>query len=428
MMETAPTAESVLPHLERALANPSIPARAHIAGRQLLERMTSPVRVVVTGHPGSGKSQLLNLLAGERVIPDGSRLPSVELTHGPERKLTVQFADGTRQERPWGDLGALDRDDVTLAHLEAPLPILRTLSLTEVVTGGTAEDERDGVLWAADRADIVLWCSQEFTPAEQWLWSALPERLKDHGFLILTKADALIRTGELASRIAALEDIVAEEFHSLVPVATLQGLNALLADGGPDADALAASGADALSNMLLRHVEQGRRADLDAALMFLSRFGVDQHLRPGPAERPAPVREPAEAAAPPVETVAAETEVTVAADAPPAPEEPQDKTHGAFEQAPELRSALEVLASCGSAAAERGDPETVLERCVDGAQAVADILESRPEEAFHALHETALEVADRLVLIQLEASGEAAADAATLLLQLRRDIALASAA
>ena len=94
MMETAPTSESVLPHLERALASPSIPARAHIAGRQLLERMTSPVRVVVTGHPGSGKSQLLNLLAGERVIPDGSRLPSVELTHGLDRKLTVQLADG----------------------------------------------------------------------------------------------------------------------------------------------------------------------------------------------------------------------------------------------------------------------------------------------------------------------------------------------
>lgn len=428
MMETAPTAESVLPHLERALANPSIPARAHIAGRQLFERMTSPVRVVVTGHPGSGKSQLLNLLAGERVIPEGSRLPSVELTHGPDRKLTVELADGTLEERPWGDLGTLDRDDMDLVRLEAPLPILRTLSLTEVVTGGTAEDERDGVLWAADRADIVLWCSQEFTPAEQWLWSALPERLKDHGFLILTKADALIRTGELAPRIESLEDVVAEEFHSLVPVATLQGLNALLAEGGPDAEALAASGADALSNMLLRHVEQGRRADLDAALMFLSRFGVGQHIHPGPAEGPPPVADPVEGIVPSVETVAGGADDPIEADRPASPEESPDDIARVSGQAPAIRSALEVLASCGTAAAESGGPETVLQQCVDGAQAVADILEDRSEETILALHETALEVADRLVLIQLEASDDAAADAATLLLQLRRDIALASAA
>jgi hypothetical protein len=44
----------------------------------------------------------------------------------------------------------------------------------------------------------------------------MPDRLKDHGFLALTKADELIRGGP-SRRIADLDDIVAEEFHSLVP-------------------------------------------------------------------------------------------------------------------------------------------------------------------------------------------------------------------
>jgi hypothetical protein len=35
---------------------------------------------------------------------------------------------------------------------------------------------------------VVIWCSQAFTPAERWLWSGMPERLKDHGFLVLSRS------------------------------------------------------------------------------------------------------------------------------------------------------------------------------------------------------------------------------------------------
>jgi hypothetical protein len=141
---------------------------------------------------------------------------------------------------------------------------------------------------------MVIWCSQAFTPAERWLWSAMPDRLKDHGFLVLTKADELIREGTLADADRRLDDIVAEEFHSLVPVATLQGLAALCRDTGTDRDALAASGAEALISALLAHVEQGRRADLDAALLFLSRFGGGPGARGarGGARLPCPPRRP----------------------------------------------------------------------------------------------------------------------------------------
>lgn len=421
MIEAAPTIESILPHLERALANPSIPARAHMAGRQLLDRLTSPIRVVVTGHPGSGKSQIINLLAGERIVPEGSSLPSLALRYGAHRTLTVHQADGTTATRPFGDLAALRRSDVGLVTIEAPLDVLQSLSLTEVVTGGTAEGERDGVLWAAERADIVLWCSLEFTPAEQWLWSAMPERLKDHGFLVLTKADTLIRSGLLEQRIAELEDIVAEEFHSLVPVATLQGLNALLADGGPDADALSASGAAALKDALARHVEQGRRADLDAALMFLSRFGSGQTADPAPLPpRPAPMPE-------------ADPPATAAHDAR-APEPPSvawaaepDPSPLPVAEPDAPRTAIDLLTACardlGDAACDADRAQVVLAQCSEAAQSVCDALEDGPA----ALHDEALDICDKLILMQQERSDEAAADAVTLLLQLRRDLALTTA-
>ena len=305
------------------------------------------------------------------------------------------------------------------------------------MSGETAEEERAGLLWAAERADIVLWCSQEFTPAEQWLWSALPERLKDHGYLVLTKADRLVREGTLSDRIADLEDIVAEEFHSLVPIATLQGLAALFADGGADNEALAASGATALKDALLRHVEQGRRADLDAALMFLSRFGGELPTAPAPAQPPAAAHSESPTVAP-VAVDAAPDPVPETPETPAeTPEEPASEVVAEADTAgddPDLPvgDAIAILTGCGrelgESEAAATDPVQVLARCADSAQAAADALESAGDDRLAPRIATALDVADKLVLIQLEGSEEAAADAVTLLLQLRRDLAFRTAA
>jgi energy-coupling factor transporter ATP-binding protein EcfA2 len=412
MIQLRPTAESVAPHLASALRTAALPARAALAGQQLLDRLTSPIRIAILGHQGSGKSQLLNLIAGERIIPPDTALPSVELRFGPQRRITLLDADGHETPHPPGGIRTIGRDAAALVRIEAPLPVLSTLTLIEVSTRGTAEEERAAIQWTASRADVVIWCTQDFTPAERWLWSAMPDRLKDHGFLVLTKADELIRDGTLGPRIAALDDIVAEEFHSLVPVATLQGLAALLAPHGIDREALAASGAEALTAALLAHVEQGRRADLDAALLFLSRFGIGAALPQAPDEtlalsEPEPSPEPA-----PAPEIAAFP-------APAAPAQPGDA----------VARALDVLRGTAGSLRERlgedGQAEHILEGCAQTAQAVADMIDPA---TLPSLHDEALEVAEMLVLLGHERSETAAADAVTLLLQLRRDLSLAQAA
>jgi energy-coupling factor transporter ATP-binding protein EcfA2 len=409
MIQLRPTADTVVPHLAVALRSAALPARAALAGQQLLERLTSPIRVAILGHPGSGKSELLNLIAGERIIPAGAQLPSVELCFGTRRRMALLDADGKETPLAEGDLGRIGRKAAKVLRIEAPLPVLSTLTLIEVAAHGTAEEERAGVQWAATRADVVIWCSQGFTPAERWLWSAMPDRLKDHGFLVLTKADELIRDGTLGRTIAGLEDVVAEEFHSLVPVATLQGLAALLSPAGVDRDALAASGAEALVSALLAHVEQGRRADLDAALLFLSRFA------PG-ASLPHPTGETGVLA---TDDTTAAVEELAPRPAPAAPAPAEDTAARALDI---LRGAA---GSLGDLLDEEGDPEHILEGCAQAAQAVADTLD--PAD-LPDLHDEALEVAEMLVLLGLERSETAAADAVTLLLQLRRNIGLAQAA
>jgi hypothetical protein len=411
MIQLRPTVESVGPHLEAVLALPSLPARAALAGQQLLTRLTSPIRVAILGHPGSGKTQLLNLIAGERIIPASTKLPSLELRFGPERRVMLVDAEDHETPCTFDDLARLGRDDARLVRIEAPLPILSTLTLIEVATEGTAEEERAGVQWAAARADVVIWCSQAFTPAERWLWSAMPERLKDHGFLVLTKADELIREGTLTGRIADLDDIVAEEFHSLVPVATLQGLAALCAPTGTDREALAASGAEALISALLAHVEQGRRADLDAALLFLSRFGGGAPV--SPASEPVPVPAPVQTGLAPSDQLPA---------APPSAQDARDAGDAVVR-------ALDILRGCAGTLRDRqgedGHADHILEGCAQAAQAVADTLDPG---VLPGLHDEAMEVAEMLVLYGLERSEAAAADAVTLLLQLKRDLACAEAA
>jgi energy-coupling factor transporter ATP-binding protein EcfA2 len=415
MMQLRPSPETVAPRLAALLTTPSLPARAALAGQQLLQRLTSPIRLAILGHPGSGKSQLLNLIAGERIIPAGAALPTVELRFGPARRALLVDADGREREVPLAALGTMGRDAAHIVRIEAPLPILQTLTLIEVSGAGTAGEERAAVQWAAAKADMVIWCSQAFTAAERWLWSAMPDRLKDHGFLVLTKADELIRAGTFAAQMAALEDVVAEEFHSLVPVATLQGLAAMDGSAGTNREALKASGAEALISAILGHLEQGRRADLDAALLFLSRFGAGA----------------AEAAAAPAEAVEARAAVPPAAPAEEPATVPAAETVEPETPLPDesVLRALDILrGAAGPLLArmdEAGHTEDILEGCAQAAQAVADTLDAA---ALPQLHDEALEVAEMLVLLGLERSDTAAADAVTLLLQLRRDLSFAEAA
>jgi hypothetical protein len=416
MMQLRPSPETLAPRLAALLKTSALPARAALAGQQLLQRLTSPIRLAILGHPGSGKSQLLNLIAGERIIPAGAALPTVELRFGPVRRAVLLAADGREREVPFAALGTVGREAAPKVRIEAPLPILQTLTLIEVSGAGTAGEERAAVQWAAAKADMVIWCSQAFTAAERWLWSAMPDRLKDHGFLVVTKADELIRAGTFAAQMAELEDVVAEEFHSLVPVATLQGLAAMDGEAGTNRDALAASGAEALISAILGHLEQGRRADLDAALLFLSRFGSGTP----------------EAAATPSAAVAAEAPAPAAVA--PLAEAPATVPSAAMvEEAPaaddSVARALDILrGAAGPLLArmdEAGHAEDILEGCAQAAQAVADTIDP---DALPRLHDEAMEVAEMLVLLGQERSETAAADAVTLLLQLRRDLSFAEAA
>lgn len=435
MKDTTPD-DTVIDRLRAALEADALPRAARDYARHLLNRLSQPVRVSVLGARHSGKSELVNMFVGRRLVPKDARLPTTECVWGDSEAMTVTNSAGAVRRTEKIDLGAVSGKQAAFLRLELPAPILQRINILEVVAENAPEELEAAIDWAVRRTDIVLWCSQTFDALEQSVWSRVPDSLKDHAFLVLTKADILSAEKVLSKRVAALESVVAEEFHSLFAVATLQAIRAH-GPRGIDEAMFHASGGGALTSEVLRHAERGRRADFDSAHMFLARYqirdpgGILAETAPTAAPAPAP-------------TVAA---VPAAATPPPASAEP------AVAATPKVVTKVEVSSvkvsnteifsdavrflkrrgdSLSDAAANLGEgrAKDLVDHCVQAVEHLVDLF-SRDEsgcEATDAFIDELAEAADLMVLMQIEAGDAPAADAVTLLLQLRRDMEMKLAA
>ncbi len=406
--------EQVIAQLKATLASEHLTANLQRKGEALLDRLSSPVRVAFLGLPSSGKTELLNLVAGSKIIPSDVNFPSFELSFGKEIQcFSTDIADVETRAK-WPPDPAADWSQTTMLRLEYPAASGPDVALIEVVTDGTAEDLKLAAEWAAERADIALWCTQEFGAIEQAAWTAMPDALKDHSFLVVTKADLLVSEGTLAGKINSLSGIVANEFHSMFPVATLQFLNSIDGTGSVAPKIRAATGAGALIDGVMKQVEQGRQSDLDGAMYFLSRYGVELTPDNRIDEQIAPDIEPP----------------TLQVEADPADLGLEDTPKPEAEQSAWARSALDYLTVRGSelsnSSSEDWDQAGILAHFAETADHLVE-LSDEAENIDECLRNELEQASELMVLLGLEQGDEPAADAATLMLQISREISLLAA-
>lgn len=305
--------------LSLALTGALAPAQMAL-GSRLLHQLDRPVQIAIVGPAGAGKGLLRDLLA---------RQPALQ--------------------------GCVLADPVPVQNA----PVVRA---------------------AVDQANVVLWCAPGFGPADHALWDAQPDRIRDHSFLVLTKADVLAARGQLSGVLAALRDSSADACLGVFPIASPQ---AMTATGLQDAAGLRSSGVAALTTAISRQIALDRGALHDRVLVFLGRCCT------APTTKTAPVVASPPRWFRPLAYLTAQAAMLT--------------------PAPGLDAAARV--------------SLILDHCCAVADGLADHLPAGDTPAEHALTDDVLCVADMMILLRLEGGGQSAVDALTVLAQLRREFA-----
>lgn len=235
-------------------------------------------------------------------------------------------------------------------------------------------------------ADICIWCTAEFTPAEAQLWYAVPNVLKDHSFLVPVADPSTLSHRLDDAQLAFLEGVAAEEFYGLFPIViTAQG------------EANQADTSAALLHELKVMLSWEHAAQVDNALAFVDIYS-------GEATQPvaALIESAGQVSSPGGEPLQQSVRAGLAA----------ISAH-ARNLAPELATEnpatwTRILAACAAAAEDLAE---ALQSPLPAGRVCPDLV---------PLHEDARAAADNILLLSMEGGLAPTITAVTTLLQMRR--------
>ena len=417
-MNAAEQINPVIDRLGSVLDRGNLPPPYDRWGARLLAHLTKPVQVVVTGFDGSGKTALIEMMAAQPVFGSGFDAPLVELAYGETETAVIERADGSITSAAGLLRNIACPGDAIRVRQEVPDTRLIQQEFIEIGLQGSPAQKRAAIEMAIARADVMIWCSQEFDEEEQRLWALVPDHVKDHSVLALTMADRQLMRSVLADTIERLEPIVAEEFLGMFPVATIQGITAQTCADEVDEALWASSGGMYLMDLVTRQITQGRTADMDQARIFMDRLALRMpQIASDVVETPDPE-------APDDDALAARSQ-TVTMEALPEAVACDPQAVAVLSEAMDLlqQHANRMLDDMDDG--EELDADRILNGCSEAINSVADLLEARAMAgpAAEAMRDDVEEGEEMLMLFQLERGEDAALDAVTLLLQIRKELA-----
>lgn len=444
--------------LEFAISNGLLPEEVCKPAKNVLKGFDAPVRVVLLGASGAGKTAVLNLLLGQNIVPDGiGGIPTIKLEFGIEPKMHCTLPDGSKKIIGGIDFEACASIKPAFVTIQENLPALAKISIMEVVAPDDMEQQQKAVSWAGKQADVVIWCTPDFTEEEQDIWDIVPDRLKDHGFLLLTKTDQLMGQAEINTRLATLARNCGDEFLRILPISAKLALEARGTGKNINLNLFKSSGATGLISAIKGQIEEAHRAVTDNAEHILARYcrdcdfqepktvaGTSQKVDK-PVTEEIPVNtdtpEPEQMASPHmVEVPSAETpdepELTRTVAAPKLEVVGSSFSDGSGELAPEqkhrdkvvLEKALAMLSVyerdlvASLDHPEPWDDDQALQVCEEAIAMLPGVLEDGASPALTDVIAGVYDAQDTLILMQHEQTATVADDALTLLLQVRRDL------
>jgi hypothetical protein len=388
--------------LDRALASGLLPEKAATLAESLRARLKAPVRVTIMGLPDTGKSRVLELLAGQAILPIGVRLPALRLIFGPSETTRIKRADGTSETRD-GLQGqwAMERRAV-MVEMTAPLPALKRITLMEIGIGLGRTEQARACAWAARQSELVVWCTRDFGAAEQAAWATMPDAIRDQAILLRPKIDL---SPNPAAALDRAHRLARDDFERVLAIDTPRALEARQG-GTVDREEFKASGGQPLIAAVLRVVERTRQGYLDRADLLLAHHAEAVAKAPAP-EAPASTPASVEAPAP-----------SVGSDSPRPARTPAGPSVSEVGRA-RLVAATKQLRLVGKDLTG-ADGAEILERAVDALSELEESLADASEPVMADAYDDAQEALDLVQLMQIENDTNSADDAVVLMLQLRR--------
>jgi GTPase Era involved in 16S rRNA processing len=178
------------------------------------------MRIVVLGESNSGKTALVNAIAGAQVLTPSPVLhtahPTV-VTHAARPFLAAEMSDRKRIRLASADEAP---NDVRRLHVGVREPALQALTVIDTPALGAADEDIDPRIPAACRmTDLAIWCTpamQAWKASEVRMWKLLPRRVRTRGILAVTFVD-LITTTDLDRLMARLHRDAGALFREIVP-------------------------------------------------------------------------------------------------------------------------------------------------------------------------------------------------------------------
>jgi hypothetical protein len=189
--------------------------------------------VAVIGEFRSGRSSLINALAGMAAVPTSHRVQvpyPVLITYAARSSLALELIDRRRVAADWDNVAGALSHSVRRLHLALPADALKSVRLIDTPAYDTESCGRDErVLAACRRADAVVWCTpavQAWKASERNAWLAMPRRVRERGILAVTYRDLVPSEQDLRRLAARVRAEAGPLFAAVVMVASTEAVRA----------------------------------------------------------------------------------------------------------------------------------------------------------------------------------------------------------
>ncbi len=259
------------------------PRTQRIVGPDQMARLSSwnarkPV-IAIMGEFSAGKSTLLNMLIGRSILPTqvtATKLPPVWLRHGSDAPYRVDKSN-RRHPIDLNDLATVPVKDTRYIRIFCEAEVLESCDLLD--TPGISDPNIPMNWWikTLGYANAVLWCShagQAWRESERSAWESLPERLRRHSLLLITRSDKITSDIDRMKIDTRLRRETENLFGGRLFISLTNALRALEGEG--DVDLWASSGAETFVDMLAGSIA----AINDDRTVAIRRYRVDPASMP----------------------------------------------------------------------------------------------------------------------------------------------------